>query len=543
MTTHDDQSVMLEIDKLVPWDKNPRHNDEAVDAVALSIQEFGWTNPILARSEDMMVIAGHTRLKAAKKLGFEVVPVRFLDVSEADAQRIAIADNKIGELALWNEEVLSEVLNSFDVQELGVLGFDEDELDRLLKITDPEQQLEEPKDQIEDVDPELLDRPEPKFTLMKGDCLQRLKELDDNSIDAIVCDPPYEIGFMGKGWDNSGIAFSTKLWKECHRVLKHGGHLIAFGGTRTIHRITVAIEDSDFEIRDQICWMQFQGFPKSLNISKQIDRMAGVESILLEERKTQGIGGNGVFNGHSDHATWKITKPATPEEKKWDGWGTGLKPSFEPCVLARKPIKEKSIAENVLKWGTGAINIDGCRFAYGDECWVGPNDPTASHLKITGSPFSSQSNDEVSGEIIENDKGRWPANIFQCPKPARSEKETGLDDLEYKTSPAVELHGEGTKALNYAGAGAGAKTPFVKNTHPTVKPEKLMRWLVRLVTPTGGTVLDPFLGSGTTAVSAILEGFDAIGCELTSDYWPIIEGRTDHAIKRWKLERVMNAQE
>ena len=222
----------------------------------------------------------------------------------------------------------------------------------------------------------FYDLPIPQFTLLKGDCLETLRGLDDNSIDSVVCDPPYEINFMNKGWDNSGIAFSTQVWSECFRVLKPGGHLIAFGGTRTIHRITCAIEDSGFDIRDQICWMQFQGFPKSLNISKQLDRMAGADREVIGKSNNGIAGGTGQHNGQNDSygylGEYSITKPATPEAQKWQGWGTALKPSYEPAILARKPISEANIAQNVLKWGTGGINVDACRFAYGDDCWVGP---------------------------------------------------------------------------------------------------------------------------------------------------------------------------
>ena len=366
----------------------------------------------------------------------------------------------------------------------------------------------------------FYDLPIPQFRLLKGDCLETLKGLDDNSIDSVVCDPPYEINFMGKGWDNSGIAFSTQVWSECFRVLKPGGHLIAFGGTRTIHRITCAIEDSGFNIRDQICWMQFQGFPKSLDISKQIDKMAGVEREVVGKSNNGIAGGTGQHNGQNDSygysGEYSITKPATPEAQKWDGWGTALKPSYEPAILARKPISEPNIAQNVLKWGTGGINVDGCRFAYGDDCWVGPDDQNDNHIGHTS--------------------GRWPANIYQCPKPPRSQKEAGLEHLESEISPAIEHHGPDTLTLNYAGSGAGRTASEIKNIHPTVKPIKLMRWLVRLVTPPGGTVLDPFLGSGTTAAASILEGFDVVGCELTDVYWPIIEGRTTHALEQWKQE-------
>jgi len=462
----------------------------------------------------------------------------------------------------------------------------------------------------------FYDLPIPQFRLLKGDCLETLKGLDDNSIDSVVCDPPYELNFMGKAWDNSGIAFSTQVWSECYRVLKPGGHLIAFGGTRTIHRITCAIEDSGFDIRDQICWMQFQGFPKSLDISKQIDKTNGQSDVALTFTRwmrttglttkeinqiigTKSVGGHyreitaqpaiptkehweklkphinidipqeviDILHAHHTEGAkreaiglykkgWnkfghqlpigeakKITKPATPEAQKWEGWGTALKPSYEPAILARKPISEPNIAQNVLKWGTGGLNVDGCRFAYGDDCWVGPQekikerDPCEnSHAgnKNKGGAFSKNTSKMIIN--YHSEIGRWPANIYQCPKPPRSQKEAGLDHLESIAGHEAVGREPDTAAINSPRTGAGRTASEIKNIHPTVKPIKLMRWLVRLVTPPGGTVLDPFLGSGTTAAASILEGFDVVGCELTDKYWPIIEGRTTHALEQWKQE-------
>lgn len=317
--------------------------------------------------------------------------------------------------------------------------------------------------------------------------------------------------------------------------------MIAFGGTRTIHRITCAIEDSGFDIRDQICWMQFQGFPKSLNISKQLDRMAGAEREVIGHSKSglhRGGGQSVSFGVGKSREQSPITKPATPEAQKWEGWGTALKPSYEPAILARKPISEANIAQNVLKWGTGGINVDACRFAYGDPCWVGPNerwvDGDSNALpSADGVILSSSLNARISQS---SDQGRWPANIYQCPKPARSQKEAGLEHLESIAGHQAVGREPDTAALNSPRTGAGRTASEIKNIHPTVKPIKLMRWLVRLITPPGGTVLDPFLGSGTTAAAAIQEGFDVVGCELTEKYWPIIEGRTDHALKQWKQD-------
>lgn len=410
----------------------------------------------------------------------------------------------------------------------------------------------------------FYDLPIPRFQLLKGNCLETLKQIPDNSIDSVVCDPPYHLqsivkrfssptaaesqfgtdgayrrmskGFMGQSWDGGQIAFETAVWLECYRVLKPGGHLIAFGGTRTIHRITCAIEDSGFDIRDQICWMQFQGFPKSLNISISMDKQAGlmgprgigVKHMSGQEHLVKPLSQR---DGQPSH------KPLSPEAQKWQGWGTALKPSYEPAILARKPISEANIAQNVLKWGTGGINVDACRFAYGDPCWLGDTskkEPTEKKEYIPNNKNAVYGVGMGGGEHTVHQLGRWPANIYQCPKPPRSQKEAGLEHLE--STPGHQAVGRepDTAGLNNPRAGAGRTADEIKNIHPTVKPIKLMRWLVRLVTPPGGTVLDPFLGSGTTAAAAIQEGFDVVGCELTEKYWPIIEGRTEHAIKQWK---------
>jgi site-specific DNA-methyltransferase (adenine-specific) len=263
-------------------------------------------------------------------------------------------------------------------------------------------------------------------------------------------------------------------------------------------RIPCAIEDSGFEIRDMIAWCYYSGFPKSLDISKQIE----------EEDEAQ----------------------------RWAGWGTALKPAYEPAILARKPIEEGSIARQVLSTGTGAINIDECRFGYGDPCWIGPQEKTGNRSKA-----GWQSGGYVGGELINNvgfsesPLGRWPANIYQCPKASRREREQGLEDLEAVSGPEAAGRVEGEAGAQSPRAGAGRVTSQIKNTHPTVKPLGLMRWLCRLITPKGGIVLDPFSGSGSTLAAATLEGFDSIGCELTAEYVPIIDGRI-----KWAREEYLN---
>ena len=499
----------VRINKLHPHAKNPRHNDHAVTAIANSIKRFGFTSPIVA-NKDHTILAGHTRWKAAKQIGLETVPVVYVDLSPVDAELLMIADNKLGEKADWNTDQLSDLLTGLREkgEDLEILGFDDEELSDLLADldddSDPFENGETPEDQgFDEIDSDL------DFTLLKGNCLDKLKELPDNSIDAIVTDPPYELGFMGKSWDATGIAYSVELWGECLRVLKHGGHLVAFSGSRTVFPMGVAIAESGFEVRDMISWIYTSGFPKSLDIYKHTDK------------------------------------------DEYKGWGTALKPAQEPAVLARKPIDPdcSSIAENVLKWGTGAINIDAGRFAYGNDCWFGDTSEIVDRGIIKNGSFDkSKSGDpnfkkNTSEFIIPHvsDLGRWPANVFQCSKPQRSEKEQGLDHLTGKTGAEATHRKEGSAGLNNPRAGAGRTADEVKNFHPTVKPIKLMRWLCRLLTPKGGTVLDPFLGSGTTAVSAILEGFNAIGCEMTEDYYPIIQGRVNWA-KAERKKEILNGE-
>jgi len=374
--------------------------------------------------------------------------------------------------------------------------------------------------------------------LLKGNCLETLKTLDTASVDSIVTDPPYELGFMGKSWDNSGIAYNQDLWAECLRVLKPGGHLLAFSGSRTYHRMVVAIEDSGFEIRDQIMWLYGSGFPKSLDVSKAIDKAAGAEREVVGQKITgRALGGSnwkdGVAGGQEQVS---VTAPTTPEAQQWQGWGTALKPAHEPIVVARKPLIG-TVANNVLTYGTGALNIDGSRVNSGDEA-------VATFLqkgnKSANGIYGNGLNGSKSIGAVTN-YGRWPANVihdgsdevlagfpneaarfFYCAKASKSERDAGLGEL-----PKQEQ--QGSYKFRTDGSLDGKETEPKANIHPTVKPLALMRYLIKLVTPPNGVVLDPFLGSGTTAVAATLEGFDWIGCEMTEDYFPIIEARVEWA--------------
>ena len=395
-------------------------------------------------------------------------------------------------------------------------------------------------------------------TIHLGDCRQIIATLDDNSIHSIVTDPPYELGFMGKKWDNSGIAYDAELWTECLRVLKPGGHLLAFGGTRTYHRMATAIEAAGFEIRDSIVWLYGSGFPKSHDVSKGIDKAAGAErEVVSSVYRGDRAGTSAGIMGKPVPRVDTITVPATDAAKQWQGWGTALKPAHEPIVVARKPLVG-TVAANVQQHGTGALNIDGTRVGSGGHLsWSAPRN--------MGYHGGSGTDGAIATEATA---GRWPANVitdgsidaewvryFYSAKASKAERNAGLDALP--TQRRSTNHGAmKTRECNVCGSRCkqngrwpdcphddwswveqheiGHKGGNVANTHPTVKPLALMRYLVRLVTPPGGTVLEPFAGSGTTLAAAILEGFDAIGCELTEDYLPIIEGRIAWAEEQMK---------
>lgn len=355
-----------------------------------------------------------------------------------------------------------------------------------------------------------------KATLYRGDCLDVLAAMEPESVDAIVCDPPYGLGFLGRAWD--ALPPGEDWARLCLRVLKPGGHLVAFGGTRTVHRLATAIEDGGFEIRDMVSWLYWSGFPKSLDVSKAIDREAGAERQVVGDKWAHmypnGPGGNSFSVGCKPDGTRNsapLTAPATEAAKKWEGYGTALKPAQEPAVLARKPLTG-TVAANVLEHGTGALNIDGCRFAYCDPAWPGPQD---GHGGCNGDPGGLN--------------GRWPANIYAHPKASRSEREAGCERLPGRTGAEATDRTAGSAGLNNPRAGAGRTADRVKNHHPTVKPIGVMRWLCKLTGgQPGSVILDPFMGSGTTGCAAVLEGFDFIGIEREPEYMQICEARIRH---------------
>jgi len=326
--------------------------------------------------------------------------------------------------------------------------------------------------------------------------------MPDESVHCVVTDPPYGLSFMGKRWDYD--VPSVEVWQECLRVLKPGGHLLAFAGTRTQHRMAVRIEDAGFEIRDMIAWCYGSGFPKSLDVSKAIDKAAGAERESVGT-KYAGIGrqcrnGGEIVGGVADNEKKfiPITAPATEAAKQWQGWGTALKPSLEPITVARKPLCG-TVAENVLQHGTGGINVDGCRVGTTVETW-----PVSRSFRAGISSGYTEGIDKGETQSAGNaPAGRWPANLIHD----GSDEVVGLfpDD------------GEASAARYFYCAKADASERR-NSKHPTVKPLALMRYLCRLVCPPDGIVLDPFCGSGTTLEAARLEGFGAIGCELNAEY-------------------------
>lgn len=421
--------------------------------------------------------------------------------------------------------------------------------------------------------------------LLNGDCLEQMKTLPDNSVDAIVTDPPYGISFMSRKWDYD--VPSVEVWGEAMRVLKPGGHALIACGTRTQHRMVVNIEDAGFEIRDVVSWIYGQGFPKSANVSKNIDKMdAGEVQLARRYKFTEWVRSHRVKSSDIDRATstnmgghyttavsqpaimtrehleacrhlfadvpqwveddcdkrsvesenfkrrdvvgkskgaasqnteslgkfapeYDATAPATEAAKQWDGWGTALKPACEFFTLARKPLSEKTIAANVLKWGTGGINIDGCRVGTSKSV---PASPAKANESI-GTFKMKDRHTESSG--FDPNTGRFPANL--------------IHDGSQEVLDLFPETGKESAARFFYCAKASKKDRGDGNNHPTVKPTALMQYLCRLITPPGGIVLDPYMGSGSTGKAAVEEGFGFIGCELDPDYYEIACARVAQA--------------
>lgn len=437
----------------------------------------------------------------------------------------------------------------------------------------------------------------PKVTLLVGDNRPHLRVMVADSVDAVICDPPYGLskepdmvevlrhwlagddythdgaGFMGKTWDS--FVPGPGVWREVFRVLKPGGHLVAFFGSRTYDMGVLAIRLAGFEIRDQIGWVYGSGFPKSHNVAKAIDASLGLERELTRPGVVTRAGYGEDWDTGTSESRPRYDNPASPEAAEWEGWGTALKPAIEPVVIARKPLSEGSVAANVQRWGTGALNIDRCRVegeawgssgtvagresvsAYGD----GLNNPGRSGSRAQGrwpANLVHDGSDEAVAEFPETTSGGYPpeggqrtqvstygkptvrgvasfgsssgsaARFFYCAKASTSDREDGLAAM---TKSQSEWFQTGNGASGKPSSIAANRPPRMPrtNNHPTVKPTDLMRWLCRLVTPPGGVVLDPFMGSGSTGRGAVKEGFDFIGIELDPEYVAIARARIEAA--------------
>jgi site-specific DNA-methyltransferase (adenine-specific) len=391
-----------------------------------------------------------------------------------------------------------------------------------------------------------------KATVINADSIDHLKTLEPNSIDAVVTDPPYGLGncsskaitealtswlagdeyqprgggFMGKSWD--AFVPGPELWREVYRVLKPGGHAVIFASSRTVDLMGIAVRLSGFEVRDMLHWIYGSGFPKSLDVSKAINKRAGVK---FTKHPALGVG---FMNAQIDG--YNITKnqlhqsgESTDQAKHWEGWGTALKPAHEPILLCRKPL-EGAVVDNVERWGVGGLNIDGCRIET-DEVRI------QGAPKNTGATGFGGSNRQ-GGKVYED--GRWPANIllddhaaslvdiqagleasrfFYCAKAERGEREAGLEAFEQISGGSYQGRVDGT---------LGGPIPKRANVHPTVKPLAVMRWLCKLITPPGGLILDPFNGSGTTGCAAVQLGFSYLGIEREPEYAAIARARIEH---------------
>lgn len=643
-TTSTRRIEYLPLDEIRANPSNPKGHD--VDTINGSVHRFGYIDSVAIDERTGYLISGHGRTKTLRAMkargdappdgiqvsedGAWLVPVQvgWSSQTDTEAKAALISLNRTTELGGWVDESLLELLDTIDdYTGVGFTGGEVEDLRRKLE--------------------ELGDEPVPGLgggsgpapfvakdlagvrdlvTLHHGDCIEVIATMADNSIDAIVTDPPYELGFMGRAWDSTGIAYNVDLWRDALRVLKPGGHMIAFGGSRTWHRLACAVEDAGFEIRDSIAWLYGSGFPKSLDVSKAIDKARNdrpdilqVTGWLAEQRDRAGLTNRQIdeafgFSGMAGHWTaaphlkisavptweqwqqlreiigfademdaevWRLNgRKGTPGEafqtaevvgerttglgtgrgavsvigdgdrairaansdaaRQWQGWGTALKPAFEPIVVGRKPL-DGTVAANVLAHGTGALNIDGCRVEMSDQDRQAARVP-ASEWTESGTTGATA---RRSGERFEPARaGRWPANVVLDESQAaeldrqsgtlrsgsRAAGTYGLMGADEAQMPAIQGD-EGGASRFFPTFRYEAKAPTSERpreddvAHPTVKPVDLMRWLVRLVTPPGGVVLEPFAGSGTTLEAAVLEGFACIGIEREASYLPLIRQR------------------
>lgn len=580
------------------WPRNPRSNAHAVDRVAQSIRRFGFASPIVVNRPTRQIVAGDTRYQAAQRLGLPLVPVRWMDLTEAEATALAIADNRTGEIADWIDPELGKLLHELQLEdartfELSDLGFTGDEItDLLAKVVQVEAHTRVPATERPPA------RPTPgAATLLEGDCLHVMRTLPDCSIDSVVTDAPYGLsgdpdivevltawlagteyvhdkpGFMGEKWDS--FVPGPAVWREAYRVLKPGGYLVCFAGTTTHDLMGISIRLAGFQKRDLGEWAYWSGYPKSQDAARLIDRRkvdrletlrvcgwireactdrkvsrkaldehfgtvgmashwtskgsqptiptaeqwpevvkllgeppAEIAELVAHLHRKKGQPGDGWFDraatGQTETVDTAASRPGMPnrpnvnrtvtttaagseESRPWEGWGTGLLPAHEPYLIFRKPFRlhEMTLADNLLENRTGAMNLRGCRIPAADPMWPGRGDE------------------------------RWPPNLVHVKKPSQEEKQAGCESIEPVTGAEAVKRKAGSKGVRNPRAGAGRTAKVVHNDHKTVKPIRLMAWIVRLFTPPGGRVLDMFMGSGTTLVGAVCQGFEAVGIDLS----------------------------
>lgn len=594
MKIHCAHDKVVKLSDLKPHPKNRnKHPKEQIDRLAQILSYQGWRYPIKISNLSGFITSGHGRLLAALTNGWTEAPVNYQDYDSEEQEYADVqADNAI---ASWAELDLSSINKDlpdfgpdFDIDLLGIKDF-------VLDLSEKESSEEDSEEEEEPPLPPVPLIPKAKLgdVFQLGDhrvrcmdSMEAFRDLPDNSIDSVVTDPPYGWRFMGKSWDGEDIEnsvkqpkdtlkeysdgqvrrerlgldtasqhaglydlsvtgntsfqnFSEKWAKEAFRVLKPGGHMLVFCGPRTYHRMATGVEDAGFEVRDQLQWLFGSGFPKSLDISKAIDKAAGAEREVTERQSGPVPGSHGGSGKYGHGEEGNITAPSTDAAKQWDGWGTALKPANEPILLARKPISEKTVAANVLKWGTGGLNIDACRIGLSAG-----EDIQKLSARSVGSPGFQ--NEYVGGNGGGGlppgwncTRGRFPANLILDETAAAMLDEQTGELVSKWGKQKTKHHGESSMfglgvpddVNKYSGDTGGASRFFYvaksstseknagldepeldKNFHPTVKPLKLMSYLIRMVTPPNGKVLELFGGSGSTLIGCEKE---SVACELS----------------------------
>lgn len=508
---------------LVPSPHNPRHiTQDALHGLALGLAEFGQVQDVVVNKRNNRIVGGHQRVAALLSLGDTECDVTWVDLDDTAEKALCLLLNNPHTQGTWDQSSLDRLLADVSAS-LPASLFGGLRLDLLTAPPPVSPVVTEPAPVVQHTVPARAPTEAPRpWSVVVGDSRAALRGLPDNSLDACVTDPPYELGFMGQGWDRSGIAFDVGLWREVFRVLKPGAHAVVFGATRTVHRVAVALEDAGFELRDMGAWLFGTGFPKSLDVSKALDNAAGaVRPVVGTKLGLPGYhlsghqGGHALGHGLSSStpetraAAARVTAPVSEAAVQWEGWGTALKPAMEPILLVRKPLVG-TVAENVQAHGTGGIHINATR---GDDGrW-----PSGVVL------------DPAALELLPENARRF----FYCPKVSRGEREAGLDALPAVSGAAAVGRKKGSAGAASPRAGSGRTAERVRNIHPTVKPVDLMRWWVALVCPPGGTVLDPFAGSGSTGIGCLLAGAEFLGVELETPHaciaWHRLTWWAEHA--------------